>query len=128
MQILENISLKTFNTFGIDAKARYFIELLNDDDVLSFLPTGHLQKYPFLILGGGSNILFSKDFEGTVVKVSIKGMEVISEDKDTVTISASGGESWDDVVKYCVDRECRYKPGSEYRGLWGRNERCSLFR
>ncbi len=104
MQILENISLKSFNTFGINANAKYFAELVTEDDVLSFLSIHHPDRDPVLILGGGSNILFSKDFEGTIAKISTKGIELIDEDHDSVVISANAGEGWDDVVKYCVDQ------------------------
>ena len=104
MKILQNISLKSFNTFGIDAKAKYFAELVNDDDVLSFLAANSRERDPLFILGGGSNILFSKDFEGTVVKVSTKGIDLIGEDDESVVITIQAGETWDDVVKYCVDQ------------------------
>lgn len=104
MQILNNISLKSFNTFRINANAKYFAELITEDDVLSFLSTHHPDEDPVLILGGGSNILFSKDFEGTVVKISTKGIKLIEEDDDSAVISANSGESWDDVVKYCVEQ------------------------
>jgi UDP-N-acetylmuramate dehydrogenase len=103
MQILENISLKPYNTFGIDATAKYFAELFTEDDVLSFLSTHRAAAAPILILGGGSNILFSKNFEGTVVRISTKGIEMREEDDDSVVINANAGERWDDVVKYCVD-------------------------
>lgn len=104
MQILENISLKPFNTFRIDANARCFVELVTEDEILSFLSAGHQNRYPVLILGGGSNILFSKDFEGTIAKISNRGIEFIEEDNESVIISANAGESWDAVVKYCVDQ------------------------
>lgn len=104
MQILENISLKPYNTFGIDATARYFVDLLREDDILSFLSMRSPVSDPLFILGGGSNMLFSKNFEGTIAKISIKGIELIDEDHDTVVICASAGERWDDVVKYTVDR------------------------
>ena len=104
MQILEHISLKPYNTFGIDASARYFIELETENNILSFLISRHPGEYPVLILGGGSNILFSNDFEGTVAKISTKGIELIDEDHDSVVISANAGEIWDDVVRYCVDQ------------------------
>ena len=103
MQILENISLKPYNTFRINANARYFVELVTEDEILSFLSAGHQYRYPVLILGGGSNILFSKDFEGTVAKISTRGIKLIDEDDDSVVICANAGESWDVVVQYCVE-------------------------
>jgi UDP-N-acetylmuramate dehydrogenase len=102
MKILKNVSLKSFNTFGINAKAKYFAELLNEEDILQFLSSHKSGKDLLFILGGGSNILFSKDFDGTVIKVSTKGINLIAEDDDSVVITANAGETWDDVVKYCV--------------------------
>jgi UDP-N-acetylmuramate dehydrogenase len=102
MKILENISLKPYNTFRIDASAKYFAELLNEDDVMSFLTKLHHHSKPVFLLGGGSNILFSKDFEGTVVKVSIRGINLVGEDDESVVITANAGEKWDDLVKYSV--------------------------
>jgi UDP-N-acetylmuramate dehydrogenase len=105
MKILENISLKPYNTFGIDASAKYFTELLNEDDAMSFLTAKqHQDGNPLFILGGGSNILFSKDFEGTVVKVSTKGINLAGEDDESVVITVNAGELWDNVVKYCVEQ------------------------
>jgi len=103
MQISENQSLKKYNTFGIEAKARYFADLEKEEEILSFLSDQHYAEQPLFILGGGSNILFSKDFEGTVLKVSTKGIQVMHEDKDSVLVTASAGENWDGFVKFCVD-------------------------
>ena len=104
MKILEHVSLKPFNTFGINAIARYFSELNTGEDILSFL-SAHCPEYdPVFLLGGGSNILFSKDYTGMVAKVNTKGIDLLGEDDESVIISASAGENWDAVVKYCVDQ------------------------
>src|ERR1035437_7014442 len=99
----EEISLKPYNTFGIYVRARFFAEALTEEDVIGL--AGDLQDVhlPLLILGGGSNILFTKDFPGTVMKISLKGIRVIKEDEETVWVKASAGENWDDLVKFCVD-------------------------
>ena len=104
MQLQEEISLKPYNTFGIDVRARFFTEALTEEDVIGL--AGNLQDVhlPLLILGGGSNILFTKDFTGTVMKISLKGIRVIKEDEETVWVKASAGENWDDLVKFCVDK------------------------
>jgi UDP-N-acetylmuramate dehydrogenase len=104
MQLREEISLKPYNTFGIDVRARFFAEALTEEDVIGL--AGNLQDVhlPLLILGGGSNILFTKDFTGTVMKISLKGIRVIKEDEETVWVKASAGENWDDLVKFCVDK------------------------
>ena len=103
MKYLEDISLKPYNTFGIDVRARFFAEALTEEDIIGL--TGNLQDihFPLLILGGGSNVLFTKDFPGMVLKISMKGIHVIKEDEDSVWVKASAGENWDDLVKFCVD-------------------------
>lgn len=103
MQLREEISLKPFNTFGIDVKARFFAEALTEEDVIGLAVNQQEIHLPLLILGGGSNILFTKDFNGTVMKISMKGIHIIKEDEDTVWVKASAGENWDDLVKFCVD-------------------------
>jgi UDP-N-acetylmuramate dehydrogenase len=104
MQLKENFSLKPFNTFGIEVSTRYFIEALADEEVIELANNLDQEHYPLLILGGGSNILFTKDFPGTVLKISTKGIKLIKEDDKTAYVKASAGEIWDDFVKFCVDR------------------------
>jgi UDP-N-acetylmuramate dehydrogenase len=101
MQIQENISLKPFNTFGIDAKARYF-SVFSDMDELSELTT-HDSRLTTLILGGGSNILFTKNYEGLVLKNEIKGIELLHEDESYVYVKAGAGENWHRFVLYCLN-------------------------
>jgi UDP-N-acetylmuramate dehydrogenase len=100
MQIKENFSLKPYNTFGIDAKARYFSTFKNDDE-LSELLTNDSRLSTF-ILGGGSNILLTKDFDGLVLKNEVKGIELIHEDPEYVYIKAGAGENWHQFVLYCL--------------------------
>ena len=101
MQIQENISLKPYNTFGIDVKARYFASFKDTSEVLE-LPTPH-SRLPTLILGGGSNILFTKDYDGLVVKNEIGGIEKTREDNDFVYIKAGAGINWHQFVLYCIE-------------------------
>jgi UDP-N-acetylmuramate dehydrogenase len=103
MMLREGISLKPFNTFGIEARAQFFMEALLNEDILNL--AGNLQENyrPLLVLGGGSNILFTKDFPGTVLKISTKGTHLLKEDNETVWVQASAGENWDDFVGFCVD-------------------------
>ena len=103
MQVLENISLKPYNTFGIDVNARYFAELHSDEDVAAFFSSLKPDRMPFLVLGGGSNILFTKDFQGSVACIRSKGITKLMEDEDHVYLKVAAGEVWDDVVKYAVD-------------------------
>lgn len=100
MQIQENISLKPFNTFGIDVKAKYFAAF-NKTEELSELLT-HNASLKTLILGGGSNILFTKDFDGLVLKNEIKGINKVEEDNEFVYIQTGAGENWHQFVLNCI--------------------------
>ncbi|WP_316842174.1 UDP-N-acetylmuramate dehydrogenase [Pedobacter gandavensis] len=97
----QNTSLKPYNTFGIPVNARYFAKLTTAADLQELLGSDLIKTEPLLILGGGSNLLFTKDFEGLVVKVSIPGIsEVITGDE--VIVTAGAGVVWNDFVNYCV--------------------------
>jgi len=102
MQIQENISLRPFNTFGIDAKARYFYAFSNTGELAELIT--HSPAITTLILGGGSNILFTKDFDGIVLKNEIKGIELLHEDANYVYVKAGAGENWHQFVLYCISR------------------------
>jgi UDP-N-acetylmuramate dehydrogenase len=104
MTISDNRSLKPYNTFGIDATTRYFFEPESEQDLLGFLRASETKYQPCFILGGGSNVLFTKDFEGTVIHIGIKGIEILKEDHESVIIKAGAGENWDDFVGFCVER------------------------
>jgi UDP-N-acetylmuramate dehydrogenase len=100
MQVQENISLKPYTTFGIEAKAKLFSPFRNEVDL-----TGCIDQYPGLrklILGGGSNILFTKDFDGIALKNEIMGIEIIEEDDQYIYIRAGAGENWHQFVLYCI--------------------------
>ena len=105
MQIRENISLKPYNTFGIDVKARWFAEASSDEEIIGCCEDQEKALLPLLILGGGSNVLFTKDFPGTVLKISSKGITVVDENEDEVLVRANAGENWDDLVRFCVEKE-----------------------
>lgn len=102
MNIQENFSLKALNTFGIDAKARYFSEFHSKDELIHLLMEPLSKQSDKMILGGGSNILFTKDFEGLVLKNSIKGIEIIEEDDEHVYIKAGAGVVWHDLVLFSI--------------------------
>jgi UDP-N-acetylmuramate dehydrogenase len=102
MQIQENISLKSFNSFGIDAKSKYFA-FFKDSDQLDELITQNSQ-HPILTLGGGSNILFTKNYNGLVLKNEIRGVALLHEDSEYVYVKAGAGENWHLFVLYCIER------------------------
>ena len=102
MLLQENISLKSYNTFGIDVKARYFATF-NDTDELA--ETLNLKSQTSnLILGGGSNILLTKDYDGLVLKNEIRGIVELHEDSEYVYVKAGAGENWHQFVLYCIER------------------------
>lgn len=102
MQIEKNISLRKYNTFGIDVKAKLFSSFTNPDDLHELL--GATTKLPTIILGGGSNILFTRDFDGLVLKNEIKGIDLIKEDTNHLYVRVGAGENWHHLVKYTLSR------------------------
>ena len=102
MAILENISLRSYCSFGIDARARYFASFSNIAELEAIFVSAPIT--PVLILGGGSNLLFTRDFDGLVMKNEIKGIEELHEDSEYVYIRAGAGENWHQFVLYCISR------------------------
>jgi UDP-N-acetylmuramate dehydrogenase len=98
----ENISIQAFNTFGIDVKARYYFSLqtLIQLEELASLPAIHSSR---LVLGGGSNVLFTRDFNGIVIHNQLRGIEVVEEDDDTIWVKAAAGENWHSFVLHCIE-------------------------
>ncbi|WP_379085039.1 UDP-N-acetylmuramate dehydrogenase [Pedobacter sp. UC225_65] len=97
----ENVSLQSFNTFGIDVNANYFAEVKSEADLKEVFDHPIAKTQNLLVLGGGSNMLFTKNFEGLVVKVSIPGISYQIQG-DEVSVVAGGGVVWNDLVNYCV--------------------------
>jgi len=104
MKIIENFSLKNYNTFHVDAKSKYFCEIKSIEELQELIPQEIFIKNKKLILGGGSNILFTSDFNGLVIKNSIDGIEESGEDNEHVFVNAGAGVVWDDLVSYCVNK------------------------
>lgn len=104
MQFLENTALKPLHTFGIKCNARYLVNIDSYNDLLTFLHQ-EWHKYPEkMILGGGSNVLFTGDYRGLILRPAIKGIELIEETSENVLVRAMCGEVWDEFVNYCVER------------------------
>ena len=102
MHILSDYSLKKYHTFGIDVSAQYFIEV---NSVAGFKELQQNEVYknnPLLILGGGSNLLFTKNYDGLVIKNNLKGMELIKQDENHVWLKVAAGENWHGFVLWCV--------------------------
>lgn len=100
--ISQNTSLKPFNTFGIDVKANCFATFSSTEELNQILKEN--KNEALLILGGGSNLLLTKDFEGLVLKNEIRGIEVISENDSDVLVKVGAGEVWHEFVLYCISK------------------------
>jgi len=99
--ITENVSLKDYNTFGIDVKARWLSSFDSQDALPEMLEA---RPGPLLILGGGSNILLTRDFDGLVLRNGIKGIGVVREDAQYVYVRVGAGENWHGFVQYALQR------------------------
>jgi len=101
-KISSNFSLKEYNTFNIDVKSDKFISINSEDQLIDFLSQNKGEENIF-VLGGGSNVLFSKDYKGTIVHISIKGKKIIEELDDSIIIEVSSGENWHEFVKWSIE-------------------------
>ena len=105
MQILKGYDLKNLNTFGLEAKAAFFTEIKSEEELKELFTNPVFKENKKLLLGGGSNILLTKDWDGIVVLNKIKGIEIIEEAEDHMIIRAMSGEVWHDLVTFAVERE-----------------------
>lgn len=105
LNIQSYVSLKPYNTFGIDAIARYWVDISCEDDLQTLFNLTEYIDVPKLILGGGSNVLLRHNFDGLVIKMSIQGIDVIREDDAHVYLTVGAGVNWHDLVQFCVQRE-----------------------
>jgi len=103
LQIQENVSLKNFNTFGVDANAKYFVEINRKEELAELFLDPQWLQTKTLVLGGGSNMLLLNDFDGLVIRINIRGIEHRISHND-VYIEAGAGEVWNDLVNFCVIR------------------------
>ena len=103
MHIQQNIDLKPYNTFGIDAKTKYFAEYSTIEELREILGSEIVKENPLLHIGSGSNLLFLKDFEGIILHSQIKSIEKINETDEFVWLKVGSGAVWDDFVAYCVE-------------------------
>ena len=102
MTVQKDKSLKSYNTFGIEAKARFFYEINTLDELRNAL---RLKQYPKkFIISGGSNMLLTKDIDALVLHINLKGIDVIFEDDDAVTIKVMAGEPWHDLVLWTLEQ------------------------
>ena len=101
--VTENVSLKPYNTFGIDVQARWLAKFTTADELAE--ATTWAKDRQILILGGGSNVLLTRNIDGLVLLNNIKGIDLINEDEDYVYVRAGAGENWDGLVQYTIGRD-----------------------
>ena len=102
MNVVSNFSLKKFNTFGIEAKAKLFVAIQSEDELIAVL-----KKYPTekkFILGGGSNMLLTQDIDALVIHIDIKGKKIVQENDDFVWVEAKAGENWHEFVLWAINQ------------------------
>lgn len=104
MKIEKNKSLKNNNTFGIDVCADKYIGIYNEEELKKLLSLSELKDESKLVLGGGSNILFTRDYNGIVIKNSIPGIKIIFEDEKHCLVKAGAGVVWNDLVLFAVEK------------------------
>ena len=102
--VKSDFPLKDFNTFNISAKAKYFFEFSDELSLIQILKNKKYKKEKLLILGGGSNLLFSRDYDGIILKNSISGVKIISEDQNNLIVEVGAGENWHDFVLWSVEK------------------------
>ncbi len=103
MQIEENKSLKEYNTFGIDCSAKYFVAVTSVSELQQILSEKKFENR--FIIGGGSNMLLTKDIDALVIHLNLKGKKIISETDSVVTLQAMAGENWHEFVQYCINND-----------------------
>ncbi|WP_433884991.1 UDP-N-acetylmuramate dehydrogenase [Pseudomonas vranovensis] len=98
----QQVSLKRYNTFGIDVKARFFTEVHNDDEVRQALAQAAEQGVPVLVVGGGSNLLLTADIQALVLRMASRGLRILSDDGERVVVEAEAGEPWHPFVQWSL--------------------------
>jgi UDP-N-acetylmuramate dehydrogenase len=101
---LKNISLKRYNTFGLDYRSAVFISIKSEDEAISVLRKAGSIKKPLFVLGAGSNILFTKDYSGTIIHPEIEFIKIEEQKSDYVVISSGAGVIWDKLVEWAVNK------------------------
>ncbi len=103
MELKHDYNLQKHNTFGIESRCKTFFEYNTDEELFDFI---RLHKndndFNFFVLGGGSNILFTRDFDGTIIHPATKGRKIVYETADNIFVEAQAGEIWDEFVEWCI--------------------------
>ena len=104
LQLQESVSLKTFNTFGVDVRARLFAEARNDDEVRQALAAAERLGLPLLPVGGGSNLLLTADIDSLVLRMASRGLRILKDDGEQVLVEAEAGEPWHPFVQWSLEQ------------------------
>ena len=99
----KDTSLLPYNTFGIDVKSKHFIDVKSIDELKAVLNQNQLQN--LLVLGGGSNLLLTKDFEGLTLRIQNRGIEIVEQDGRKARVKVAAGENWHDFVLWCLEND-----------------------
>ena len=103
MEIQHNISLKSYNTFGIDVKAKHFVQINSIEDLRQALESA---EYPEkFVISGGSNLLITRDIEALVLHINMKGIRILRENEDEVVLNVMAGENWHHFVLWTLDKD-----------------------
>ncbi|NWL77896.1 UDP-N-acetylenolpyruvoylglucosamine reductase [Pseudomonas taiwanensis] len=100
----ENLSLKPYNTFGVDVKARLFVEAHDDAEVREAIDLAARRGLPLLVIGGGSNLLLTRDVEALVLRMASRGIRLLADDGSTVLLEAEAGEPWHPLVLWTLEQ------------------------
>jgi UDP-N-acetylmuramate dehydrogenase len=104
MNIQHNISLQPYNTMHVNVRAKYFSAFSSADELSELLDLPEMKNEKKMILGGGSNVLFTGDFNGWILKNQVSGLEIVKEDTHHVYVKAGAGENWHAFTQYCIGR------------------------
>lgn len=105
MKLEKNKNLKSFNQYGVDFNSKYYAEISSKEDLKKLLALKELNNLPLQILGEGNNILFTKDFNGLILRPLFKGQEVVNENNEYIWIEMGAGENWDEFVHWTVENK-----------------------
>lgn len=100
----QQVSLKPYNSFGIDVNAQYFTQVHNDEEVRQALAGAAARQLPVLVLGGGSNLLLTSDVQGLVLHMVSRGRRILQDDGERVVVEAEAGEPWHPFVRWSLDQ------------------------
>ncbi len=104
LHLQSEVSLKTFNSFGVEVSARLFAQAHNDDEVREALRLAESHDLPLLVIGGGSNLLLTRDVEALVLRMASRGIRILEDDGERVLVEAEGGEPWHPFVLWSLEQ------------------------